>query len=78
MDLRLTEVGNTAIRIGEQLETIDKHRTRASEAKDVIQYFLEFNDGIFTRLDVLRKSNNDGEYKVINHLISRQPSLLVD
>eukprot|EP00842_Homolaphlyctis_polyrhiza_P005298 jgi/Hompol1/576/HPOL_004168-RA len=69
LDSRLSEVGNTAIRIalldrqGEQLETIDKQKTRAAEAKDLIQYFLEFNKGIFTRLDALRKSGPEGEYK---------------
>ncbi|KAI8911500.1 exocyst complex component Sec10-like protein [Gorgonomyces haynaldii] len=63
LDSRLTEVGNTAIRIGEQLETIDKHRTKAAEAKDVIQYFSEFNQGSFQRLDTLRRSSRDGEYK---------------
>ena len=63
LDARLGEVGNTAIRIGEQLETIDKHRTKASEAKDVIQYFLEFNAGSFSRLDALRRVSRDGEYK---------------
>ncbi|KAJ8330382.1 hypothetical protein BDV3_003129 [Batrachochytrium dendrobatidis] len=63
LDSRLSEVGNTAIRIGEQLETIDKQKTRAAEAKDLIQYFLEFNKGIFTRLDTLRQSEPDGGYK---------------
>jgi hypothetical protein len=64
LDTRLTDVGNTAIRIGEQLETIDKHRTRAAEAKDVILYFLEFNEGSFKRLDNLFKTGPEGEYKV--------------
>ncbi|KAJ1339638.1 hypothetical protein BSLG_005760 [Batrachochytrium salamandrivorans] len=32
-------------------------------AKDLIQYFLEFNKGIFTRLDTLRQSEPDGGYK---------------
>ncbi|KAJ3272112.1 Exocyst complex component 5 [Terramyces sp. JEL0728] len=63
LNSRLSEVGNTAIRIGEQLETIDKHRTRASESKDIIQYFLEFNKGSFSRLDALRKESPEGERK---------------
>ncbi|KAL2914341.1 Exocyst complex component 5 [Polyrhizophydium stewartii] len=63
LDSRLSEVGNTAIRIGEQLETIDKQRTRASEAKDLIQYFSEFNRGVFSRLDTLRRSGPEGEHK---------------
>ncbi|KAJ3313826.1 Exocyst complex component 5 [Boothiomyces sp. JEL0838] len=70
LNSRLSEVGNTAIRIGyatlnlgEQLETIDKHRTRASESKDIIQYFLEFNKGSFVRLDALRMESPEGERK---------------
>ncbi|KAJ3262614.1 Exocyst complex component 5 [Boothiomyces macroporosus] len=63
LNSRLSEVGNTAIRIGEQLETIDKHRTRASESKDIIQYFLEFNKGSFARLDALRMESLEGERK---------------
>ncbi|KAJ3321523.1 Exocyst complex component 5 [Boothiomyces sp. JEL0866] len=70
LNSRLSEVGNTAIRIGyawlitgEQLETIDKHRTRASESKDIIQYFLEFNKGSFSRLDALRMESPEGERK---------------
>ncbi|KAI8919589.1 exocyst complex component Sec10-domain-containing protein [Entophlyctis helioformis] len=63
LDSRLSEVGNTTIRIGEQLETIDKQKTRAAEAKDLIQQFLEFNKGVFTRLDTLRRSGPEGEYK---------------
>ncbi|KAJ3279781.1 Exocyst complex component 5 [Borealophlyctis nickersoniae] len=63
LDSRLGEVGNTAIRIGEQLETIDKQRTRAMEAKDLIQYFLEFNGGGSSRLETLRASGHEGEYK---------------
>lgn len=63
LDSQLNQVGNTAIRIGEQLENIDKHRTRASDAKDIINYFLEFNDNSTARLDSLRQSSNDGEFK---------------
>jgi hypothetical protein len=49
--------------IGEQLETIDKHRSRAEESKDLIQYFLEFNRGSCVRLDGLRRESSDGEQK---------------
>jgi exocyst complex component 5 len=49
--------------LGEQLETIDKHRNRAVESKDLIQYFLEFNKGSFVRLDTLRRESLEGEQK---------------
>ncbi len=58
---------NTKIQ-GEQLETIDKHRSRAQEAKDLIQYFAEFNQGDWNRLENLRKDSNEGEFKVIGNL----------
>ncbi|KAJ3216736.1 Exocyst complex component 5 [Dinochytrium kinnereticum] len=64
LESHLGMVGKTAIRIGEQLETIDKQRTRAVEARDLIQYFLDFNkdEGHF-RLEEYRKSGNDSELK---------------
>ena len=67
---RLTNLRKT---IGEQLETIDKQKTRAAETKDLIQYFLEFNKGIFTRLDTLRQSEPDGGYKVwwVSNILNR-------
>ncbi|KAJ3124738.1 Exocyst complex component 5 [Nowakowskiella sp. JEL0407] len=63
LELRLTEVGNTAVRIGEQLETIDKQRARAVEARDLIQHYIELNDKNSNRLDELRKSGIEGECK---------------
>ncbi|KAH6564177.1 hypothetical protein BASA50_006867 [Batrachochytrium salamandrivorans] len=74
LDSRLSEVGNTAIRIGEQLETIDKQKTRAAEAKDLIQYFLEFNKGDCVKLDTLRKSGTEGRYKAA--IIARRLSTI--
>ncbi|KAI8893209.1 exocyst complex component Sec10-like protein [Globomyces pollinis-pini] len=74
LNTRLGEVGNTAIRIGEQLETIDKHRTRASDAKDLIHYYLEFNRGSFARLDMLRRESSEGEYKAA--IIARRLSTI--
>jgi exocyst complex component 5 len=63
LNSRLGLVGNTAIRIGEQLETIDKHKKRASEAKDLIQYVQEFNAGQFSRLLSLRQDGFAGEFQ---------------
>lgn len=54
-----------SLHLGEQLETIDRQRRRAEEAIDLIQYFIEFNKGLTKRLDKLRKSGPDGEYKTV-------------
>ncbi|GAA5873378.1 hypothetical protein JCM16303_001108 [Sporobolomyces ruberrimus] len=42
LDNKITSVGRTAVRIGEQLESIDRLRQRASEAHDLILYYNEF------------------------------------
>ncbi|KAJ3141487.1 Exocyst complex component 5 [Physocladia obscura] len=63
LEVHLGEVGKTAIRIGEQLETIDKQRRIAAEAKDLIYYFQDFNikkDGALA-LDAFRKSGSTTE-----------------
>ncbi|KAI8834800.1 exocyst complex component Sec10-like protein [Chytriomyces cf. hyalinus JEL632] len=64
LELHLGEVGKTAIRIGEQLETIDKQRRIASEAKDLIYYFQDFNvrrEGDEVALEKLRKAGSETE-----------------
>ncbi|OZJ07024.1 hypothetical protein BZG36_00227 [Bifiguratus adelaidae] len=64
LESKITEVGNTAIRIGEQLEQTDRQRTRVSEGRDLLEYFLEFNTGQSERLDWLRTNGgSDGELK---------------
>ncbi|CAG8462715.1 6134_t:CDS:10 [Diversispora eburnea] len=64
LETRINEVGNTAIRIGEQLETIDRQRLRASESKDLIEYFMAFNRGDISRLENLRTNGGkDGQFK---------------
>lgn len=52
---RISDVGRTAIRIGEQLESLDRQRTRASETHDLIEYYYMFARGDTKRLDKLRK-----------------------
>lgn len=64
MENRISEVGKTAIRIGEQLETIDKERSKASESRDIIEYFMEFQEGSSERLDSLVQSGEEGQLKV--------------
>ncbi|KAF9092029.1 Exocyst complex component 5 [Mortierella sp. AD031] len=45
LDSRISEVGSTAIRIGEKLETADKQRARAVLSKKLMEYFMQFNEG---------------------------------
>lgn len=52
---RISEVGRTAIRIGEQLEMFDKQRNRASEAHDLIEFYYMFARGDTSKLERLRK-----------------------
>ncbi|KAH9821082.1 exocyst complex component Sec10-like protein [Melampsora americana] len=64
LDAKITEVGKTAIRIGEQLESIDRVRARASDAHDIILYYNEFARGDTTRLEALRKEGKQGRASV--------------
>lgn len=65
LESRISEVGRTAIRIGEQLESIDRLKQRASEAHDIIQYYFDFVLGDSARLETLRKEGGrDGRAKV--------------
>ncbi|KAG2221177.1 hypothetical protein INT45_007754 [Circinella minor] len=63
LESRIGDVGNTAIRIGEQLETIDKQRSRASESRDIIEYFMEFQEGNSERLSLLCEGGDEGQLK---------------
>ncbi|KAI9001673.1 exocyst complex component Sec10-like protein [Gaertneriomyces semiglobifer] len=63
LESHLEHVGKTAIQIGEQLETIDKQRTRAIEAKELFEHFVECNAGNASRLDDLVHSGFDAERK---------------
>ncbi|KAI9478733.1 MAG: exocyst complex component Sec10-like protein [Benjaminiella poitrasii] len=63
LETRIGDVGKTAIRIGEQLETMDKERSKASESRDIIEYFMEFQDGNTERLDALRQGGEEGQLK---------------
>ncbi|KAI7902754.1 exocyst complex component Sec10-like protein [Cokeromyces recurvatus] len=63
LESRIGDVGKTAIRIGEQLESMDKERSKAAESRDIIEYFMEFQDGNTERLDTLRQSGEEGQLK---------------
>ncbi|GAA5824178.1 hypothetical protein JCM3770_001192 [Rhodotorula araucariae] len=65
LDGKITSVGRTAVRIGEQLESIDRLRQRASEAHDLILYYNEFAAGDTSRLEKMRKEGGrEGRQKV--------------
>ncbi|KAM0751654.1 Sec10-domain-containing protein [Meredithblackwellia eburnea MCA 4105] len=64
LDSKITNVGRTAVRIGEQLESIDRLRQRASEAHDLILYYNEFALGDTSRVDAMRKGGREGRAKV--------------
>ncbi|KAI5119514.1 hypothetical protein M0805_002450 [Coniferiporia weirii] len=55
MEKKMSEVGRTAIRIGEQLESVHIQRQRAQAAHDLINYYIQFSRGDTKALDVLRK-----------------------
>ncbi|KAM0792876.1 hypothetical protein ACM66B_002639 [Microbotryomycetes sp. NB124-2] len=65
LDAKISGVGRTAARIGEQLESIDRQRQRASEAHDLILYYNEFAAGDTSRLERMRKEGGrEGRAKV--------------
>ncbi|KAF9582414.1 Exocyst complex component 5 [Lunasporangiospora selenospora] len=53
LESRISEVGSTAIRIGEKLETADKQRARAVLSKKLMEYFMQFNEGRCPALESL-------------------------
>ncbi|KAI9175659.1 Exocyst complex component 5 [Blastocladiella emersonii ATCC 22665] len=63
LEARVSEVGHTAVRIGEQLETIDKLRTKAADVRELLRYFLDFNKGVSDRLEALRTSGPNGQLR---------------
>lgn len=64
LESRFSEVGRTAMHIGEQLQTIDRARTRAAEAHDLIEYYYQFARDDTSRLEQLRKEGGrDGRLR---------------
>ncbi|KAJ1500955.1 Exocyst complex component 5, partial [Coelomomyces lativittatus] len=63
LESRVVEVANTAVRIGEQLETIDKQRAKAFDVKELLLFFMDFNMGVSDRLEGLR-SQPEGQLSV--------------
>ena len=60
----MNEVGRTAIRIGEELESVHQQRQRAQAAYDLIDYYNQFSRGDTTRLDSLKKEGKEGRRQV--------------
>jgi len=57
METKMNEVGRSAIRIGEQLESVHVQRQRAQAAHDLINYYIQFSRDDTSSLDILRKQS---------------------
>ncbi|CAO1615975.1 unnamed protein product [Sympodiomycopsis kandeliae] len=55
LESRFSEVSKTTVGIGEQLESIDRQKSRALEAHDLIEHYYAFARGDTSKLDRLRK-----------------------
>ncbi|KAN0131360.1 Exocyst complex component Sec10-like protein [Lactarius tabidus] len=64
MEARMSEVGRTAGRIGEQLESVHLQRQRAQAAYDLIDYYTQFSRDDTSRIDSLKKEGKDGRRQV--------------
>ena len=60
----MNEVGRTAIRIGEQMESVHQQRQRAQAAYDLIDFYNQFAKDDTSRLDNRKKEGKDGRRKV--------------
>jgi hypothetical protein len=76
LDSSITDGGGVAVRIGGQLEQLDKQRQRAEDARFLIQCFTEFNRGDTGRLERLRRTGRI-EDSIRCAVVSRQLSLIV-
>ncbi|KAG0246781.1 Exocyst complex component 5 [Mortierella sp. GBA43] len=75
LDSRISEVGSTAIRIGEKLETADKQRARAILSKKLMEYFMQFNEGRCPTLDsLMTQKGHEGQIEAAR--ILRQLAVL--
>ncbi|KAG8956725.1 Exocyst complex component 5 [Tulasnella sp. 424] len=64
MESKITEVGRTAVRIGEQLESVHIARQRAQAAHDIVSYWNQFSRGDTTKIEALRKEGREGRQQV--------------
>ncbi|KDQ64331.1 hypothetical protein JAAARDRAFT_223032 [Jaapia argillacea MUCL 33604] len=64
METKMNEVGRTAIRIGEQMESVHLERQRAQAAYDLIDYYNQFSRDDTSKLDALKKEGREGRRQV--------------
>jgi len=76
LDSSITDGGGVAVRIGGQLDQLDKQRQRAEDARFLIQCFTEFNRGDTGRLERLRRTGRI-EDSIRCAVVSRQLSLIM-
>lgn len=76
LDSSISDGGGMAVRIGGQLEQLEKQRERAEDAKFLIQCYTEFSRGNIGRLERLRKTGRI-EDSIRCAVVSRQLSLVV-
>ena len=60
----MNEVGRTAIRIGEHMESVHQQRQRAQAAYDLIDFYNQFSRDDTETLDKLKKEGKEGRRKV--------------
>ena len=58
LDASISDGGGTAVRIGGELEQLDRQRQRAAEAMFLIKCYSEFCHGNASRLEALRRTGN--------------------
>jgi len=76
LDTSISDGGGMAVRIGGQLEQLDKQRQRAEDAKFLIQCYTEFSRGDMGRLESLRRTGRIDD-SIRCAVVSRQLSLVV-
>ncbi|KAL0631485.1 Exocyst complex component 5 [Maublancomyces gigas] len=76
LDSSISDGGGMAVRIGGQLEQLDKQRQRAEDAKFLIQCYTEFSRGDRGRLESLRRTGRI-EDSIRCAVVGRQLSLIV-
>jgi exocyst complex component 5 len=64
METKMNEVGRTAIRIGEELESVHHQRQRAQAAYDLIDFYNQFTKDDVSRIDALKKEGKEGRRQV--------------
>ncbi|KAI0700755.1 exocyst complex component Sec10 [Cytidiella melzeri] len=64
METKMNEVGRTAIRVGEELESVHQQRQRAQAAYDLIDFYNQFARDDTSRLDAMKKEGKEGRRRL--------------